>query len=174
MSTRFRCPVCHRLQIRAVVFCHGSTGNKERAPFDEIARKLLSGRIGGCVSSSADTARARMSFRRRPHSTRCRALFLILPGQAVSPMEQRVLAGPFTRRHRSGHDGRPNVGPALIVHGMDDRVVPYTYSNRLHQSWHRHQLVLLPGENHNFTQEADNAADTIAKWFKCIVKRENS
>ena len=151
MSTRFRCPVCHRLQIRAVVFCHGSTGNKERAPFDEIARKLLSGRIGGCVSSSADTARARMSFRRRPHSTRCRALFLILPGQAVSPM-----------------------GPALIVHGMDDCVVSYTYRNRLHQSWHRHQLVLLPGENHNFTQEADNAADTIAKWFKCILKRGNS
>lgn len=148
MSARLRCPVCHRLQISAVVFCRGSIGNKERAFFDEIARKLLSGRIGGCVSSSADTARARTSLRRRPHSTRCRTLFLVLTGQAVSPM-----------------------GPALIVHGMADCVVPYTYSNRLHQSWHRHQLVLLPGENHNFTQEADNAADTIAKWFKCKLKK---
>ena len=151
MSAHFRCSVSQRLQISAVVFCRGFTGNKERAPFDEIARKLLSGRIGGCVSTSTATARARASLRRRPHSTRCRAQFLILPGQAVSPM-----------------------GPALIVHGwttaLCSTLIEIVYISRgTDTSWY-----CLPGENHNFTQEADNAADTIAKWFKCILKRGNS
>ena len=33
-------------------------------------------------------------------------------------------------------------GPALIVHGTADRVVPYTYGERFHQLWHSSEWVL--------------------------------
>ena len=42
-------------------------------------------------------------------------------------------------------------GPVILIHGTADRIVPYTYSERYQQGYHRAKLILLPGVDHSFT-----------------------
>ena len=44
-------------------------------------------------------------------------------------------------------------GPALVIHGTWDVVVPYTYGERYHQGYKNSQLILLPQVDHSFTSE---------------------
>lgn len=43
-------------------------------------------------------------------------------------------------------------GPALILHGTGDRVVPYTYGERFHEVWPKSQLLIYEGFDHGFSQ----------------------
>lgn len=58
-------------------------------------------------------------------------------------------------------------GPALIVHGTADRVVPYTYGERYKQVLKNAELVLMPGADHSFTgeQAAERCAGTVANFM---------
>ncbi len=57
-------------------------------------------------------------------------------------------------------------GPAIIVHGTADRIVPYTYGERYKQVLKNAELVLLPGVDHSFTSDlaAQRCAGIVANF----------
>lgn len=57
-------------------------------------------------------------------------------------------------------------GPAFILHGMADQVVPYPYSERYHQVLADSQLLLIPGEEHSWSQNPPATAGLIVDWLK--------
>ena len=61
-------------------------------------------------------------------------------------------------------------GPALILHGMDDRIVPYTYGERFHYVMKHSGIILIPGENHGFGANLPYAAETAAGWLADTLK----
>ena len=56
-------------------------------------------------------------------------------------------------------------GPALIVHGNADRVVPYTYGLRFHQQWPGSQYVLLEYFDHGFGQNIYRVTDLVSQFL---------
>ena len=56
-------------------------------------------------------------------------------------------------------------GPALIVHGNADRVVPYTYGERFHQIWPSSEFVLQEYFDHGFSQNIYRSTDIVAKFL---------
>ena len=56
-------------------------------------------------------------------------------------------------------------GPALIVHGNADRVVPYTYGERFHQIWPNSEFVLQEYFDHGFSQNIYRSTDIVAKFL---------
>ena len=56
-------------------------------------------------------------------------------------------------------------GPALIVHGNADRVVPYTYGERFQQIWPGSELVIQEYFDHGFTQNTYRTADIVAQYL---------
>lgn len=57
-------------------------------------------------------------------------------------------------------------GPALVIHGMDDRVVPYTYGERFQREMTFCTLNLIPGENHGFGANLSYAVSLAVDWLK--------
>lgn len=43
-------------------------------------------------------------------------------------------------------------GPALILHGTGDRVVPFTYGERFHEIWPKSELLIYEAFDHGFSQ----------------------
>lgn len=60
---------------------------------------------------------------------------------------------------------RNYTGPALIVQGTHDRIVPYTYAERYHTAIMDSELRLIPDENHSFTLTNDDTALLVADWL---------
>ena len=56
-------------------------------------------------------------------------------------------------------------GPALIVHGNADRVVPYTYGERFHQIWPKSELVIQEYFDHGFSQNVYRSTDLVAEYL---------
>lgn len=56
-------------------------------------------------------------------------------------------------------------GPALIVHGTADRVVPYTYGERYHQIWPNSELVILDAFDHGFGQNIYRATTIVSDYL---------
>lgn len=56
-------------------------------------------------------------------------------------------------------------GPALVVHGTGDRVVPYTYGERFHQQWPSSELVLLDAYDHGFSQNIYRATNLVSEFL---------
>ncbi len=56
-------------------------------------------------------------------------------------------------------------GPALIVHGTGDRVVPYTYGLRYHQLWSGSKYVELEAFDHGFSQNIYRATKTVSDYL---------
>ena len=56
-------------------------------------------------------------------------------------------------------------GPALIVHGTADRVVPYTYGERYHQIWPNSELVVLDAFDHGFSQNIYRATSIVSDFL---------
>lgn len=56
-------------------------------------------------------------------------------------------------------------GPVLIVHGTNDQVVPYTYSERYHEKIAHSELHMVPGEDHRFTNTYSESALLVADWL---------
>lgn len=61
-------------------------------------------------------------------------------------------------------------GPALIVHGTGDRVVPYTYGERYHQIWPKSELVLQEYYDHGFSQDIYRTTDIVADYLVRMLK----
>lgn len=56
-------------------------------------------------------------------------------------------------------------GPALIVNGMADVVVPYTYAERYHTVLKNSVILLIPGENHTYNYSPEYVIDFVSNWL---------
>ena len=56
-------------------------------------------------------------------------------------------------------------GPALIIHGNADRIVPYTYGERFHQIWPKSEFVLQEYVDHGFSQNIYRSTDIVAQYL---------
>lgn len=56
-------------------------------------------------------------------------------------------------------------GPALIIHGTGDRVVPYTYGERFHQIWPTSKLQIIDRADHGFSQQIEQVATSTAEFL---------
>ena len=56
-------------------------------------------------------------------------------------------------------------GPALIIHGNADRVVPYTYGERYHEIWPKSELVIQEYFDHGFSQNIYRTTDIVADYL---------
>lgn len=56
-------------------------------------------------------------------------------------------------------------GPACIVHGTSDRVVPYTYGLRFHQQWKGSEWHLLDRYDHGFGPQPQEAVKLTLAFF---------
>ena len=56
-------------------------------------------------------------------------------------------------------------GPALIIHGNGDRVVPYTYGERFHQIWPKSELVIHEYFDHGFSQNVYRTTDIVSDYL---------
>ena len=56
-------------------------------------------------------------------------------------------------------------GPALIVHGTADPLVPYGYGYRYYDTYKNGRIEILPGFDHSFTQDTERVAELVADYF---------
>ena len=56
-------------------------------------------------------------------------------------------------------------GPALIIRGNADRVVPYTYGERFHQIWPKSELVIQEYFDHGFSQNIYRTTDIVSEYL---------
>lgn len=56
-------------------------------------------------------------------------------------------------------------GPALVLNGMADTVVPYTYAERYHHALQNSKLIIVPGENHGWTLNPGHACALMSSWL---------
>lgn len=56
-------------------------------------------------------------------------------------------------------------GPALVIHGNGDRVVPYTYGERFHQQWKGSEFVLQEYFDHGFSQNIYRTTDIVSEFL---------
>lgn len=61
-------------------------------------------------------------------------------------------------------------GPAAIIHGTADRLVPYTYGLRFHQQWTGSEYYELDGHDHGFTQNLYHATNLVADFLVRTLK----
>lgn len=62
-------------------------------------------------------------------------------------------------------------GPALMLHGNADHIVPYTYSERYHHVWPQSKLVVLEHFDHGFSQNQRLAAEIAADFLADELKK---
>ncbi len=62
-------------------------------------------------------------------------------------------------------------GPVMMIHGMHDIVVPYTYSERYHETFKNSELKLMQSADHSFTSQYDEATTLAADFFDKHIKR---
>ena len=62
-------------------------------------------------------------------------------------------------------------GPALIIHGNADRVVPYTYGERFHQIWPKSELVIQEYFDHGFSQNIYRTTDIVSRFLIKQLKK---
>ncbi len=56
-------------------------------------------------------------------------------------------------------------GPALIIHGNADRIVPYTYGERYHQLWQGSEYVMQEYFDHGFSQNVYRTTDIATDFL---------
>lgn len=61
-------------------------------------------------------------------------------------------------------------GPAFLLHGTGDIIVPYTYSLNYHHIFPGSELALFNGYDHGFSQDVLRAARTVADYFARQLK----
>lgn len=60
-------------------------------------------------------------------------------------------------------------GPALIVQGTHDQIVPYTYAERYNEKIAHSELRMIPDENHSFTTTTKETALLVADWLHSVL-----
>ena len=61
-------------------------------------------------------------------------------------------------------------GPAMIIHGNADRVVPYTYGLRFHLQWTKSEYVLQEYFDHGFSQNIYRTTDIVSSYLLRVLK----
>lgn len=56
-------------------------------------------------------------------------------------------------------------GPTMIINGMADVVVPYTYAERYHNVIKGSEIILIPGENHTYNYSSEYVVGIVSDWF---------
>ena len=56
-------------------------------------------------------------------------------------------------------------GPACIIHGTGDRVVPFTYGERFHQLWKGSVYHRMDGHDHGFSQDLRKVTDLAVRFL---------
>lgn len=60
---------------------------------------------------------------------------------------------------------RKYTGPACIIHGTGDQVVPYTYGERFHEIWPGSELHILHAADHMFSNEMQAVVDMTVDFL---------
>ncbi|MCM1140084.1 MAG: alpha/beta fold hydrolase [Muribaculum sp.] len=60
-------------------------------------------------------------------------------------------------------------GPVFILHGTHDTIVPYTYSERYKSVYKNAELKLMPGQDHSYTTETEEAALLVSDFLTKIL-----
>jgi pimeloyl-ACP methyl ester carboxylesterase len=90
------------------------------------------------------------------------------PPEAVDMFGGKKLGGDYIRTAFSlpiYETAAKYDGPALIVHGTGDRIVPYTYGERYHQIWKNSELQILDGFDHGFSQNIYRADAIVSNYL---------
>ena len=61
-------------------------------------------------------------------------------------------------------------GPACIIHGTGDRVVPFTYGERFHQQWPGSVYHRMEGHDHGFSQDLRKVTDLAVRFLVVQLK----
>ena len=61
-------------------------------------------------------------------------------------------------------------GPVCIIHGLEDEVVDYKYSEKYHSIYKNSELHLIEGENHNLKNHTDLCFDYVIHFLKPFIK----
>lgn len=56
-------------------------------------------------------------------------------------------------------------GPTMIINGMADVVVPYTYAERYHNVIKGSEIILIPGENHTYNYSSEYVVGIVSDWL---------
>lgn len=56
-------------------------------------------------------------------------------------------------------------GPACIIHGTGDQVVPYTYGERYHYIWPGSELHIIPAADHMFSKDMPQVVDLMVDFL---------
>ena len=56
-------------------------------------------------------------------------------------------------------------GPACIIHGTGDQVVPYTYGERYHEIWPDSELHIIPTADHGFSKHIQQTVDLMVDFL---------
>ena len=60
---------------------------------------------------------------------------------------------------------RKYTGPACVIHGTGDQVVPYTYGERFHEIWPGSELHVLHAADHMFSKEMQAVVDMTVDFL---------
>ncbi len=60
-------------------------------------------------------------------------------------------------------------GPALIVQGTHDQIVPYTYAERYNEKIRNSELKLIPDETHVFNRTEKETSILVADWLHNVL-----
>lgn len=56
-------------------------------------------------------------------------------------------------------------GPACVIHGTGDQVVPYTYGERFHEIWPGSELHIIPAADHGFSRDMQKVAEMTVDFL---------
>lgn len=92
--------------------------------------------------------------------------YVLLPGNSDVPGLELGKEYILTAMHLPIYETAENyTGPVLILHGTNDRIVPYTYSERYHEKLRNVTLKLIPEEDHRFSNTYEESALMVADWL---------
>ena len=90
------------------------------------------------------------------------------PPEAVTLFGDIKLGGEYIRTAFSlpiYETARKYTGPACIIHGTGDQVVPYTYGERFHEIWPGSELHILPAADHGFSRDMQKVVDLTVDFL---------
>ena len=86
------------------------------------------------------------------------------PPELIPLFGDKKLGGEYIRTAFSlpiYETARKYTGPACIIHGTGDQVVPYTYGERYHEIWPGSELHILHAADHGFSKNMQEVVDLM-------------
>ena len=90
------------------------------------------------------------------------------PPEFIPLFGDKKLGGEYIRTAFSlpiYETARKYTGPACIIHGTGDQVVPYTYGERYHEIWPGSELYILPAADHGFSKDMQKTVDLMVDFI---------